>query len=37
MYRTTIEILTSGIYTTKALPHEGALLDIYDSVTEGEK
>lgn len=36
MYRTTIEILTSGIYTPEAVPHEGALLDIYDSITEGE-
>lgn len=33
MYRTTIEILESGIYTRAGVPHEGALLEQYDANT----
>jgi len=33
MYRTTIEILESGIYTRSGVPHEGALLELYDNTT----
>ena len=36
MYRTTIEILESGIYTREGVPHEGALLELYDANTERE-
>jgi len=36
MYRTTIEIVESGIYTREGVPHEGALLELYDANTEGE-
>ena len=36
MYRTTIEIVESGIYTRAGVPHEGALLELYDANTEGE-
>lgn len=36
MYRSTIELLTQGLYTSDAEPHEGALLDLYDSITEGD-
>ena len=36
MYRTTIEIVESGIYTREGVPHEGALLELYDANT-GEK
>jgi AcrR family transcriptional regulator len=36
MYRTTIEILESGIYTRKGVPHEGALLEQYDANTKRE-
>jgi AcrR family transcriptional regulator len=34
MYRTTIELLESGIYTRSGLPHEGALLELYDTTQE---
>ncbi len=36
MYRSTIEIVESGIYTREAVPHEGALLELYDANAEGE-
>ena len=34
MYRSTIEIIESGIYTREGVPHEGALLELYDANTK---